>query len=223
MSDWMNEWAAKREQAQRETLERLERGLQPRNTSEAAIAFVHGFDVRQNPRISVNSILHWSKDRPQLYSYATPIAFVDGDAIYEGAARYSNTTGKHLSQLQSALIDAGYVMDVRDCRLAPDDVYGGWLDRERTPFVRWVKRENAHDYDINDYPVGSLAWVSSNGKRLIIENRDSVGASQIPYVILGDGRWTLGYVLANGDIVQASSQTIPAYVRHAVADLMGGV
>ncbi len=214
-------WVAQQESQERESRARLERGCKPRNTSEAVTAFAHGYE--QTGRGSKPSPVYqetYSGGRV-LISYATPVAFTTDDgAVYVSCLTYSSSTSRHLSHLHSALIDAGYVMDERDCRLAPDSVYGGWLRKERTAFARWVKLATI-DPGIPFRGIPTV-WTSDNGKWAIVPNHDSNGHDDIPYIVLGFGRWTAAHVFVDGDTMATASKPLPAYVHKMALSLVNG-
>ncbi len=221
-------WRAERETQERESLARLERGCKPRNTSEAVTAFVRGYD--QTGRGSRPSPVYqetYSAGRV-LVSYATPVAFTTDDgAVYVSCLTYSSSTSRHLSHLHSALIDAGYVMDARDCRLAPDGVYGGWLRKERTAFERWVPRHSARGtfarIDSDPDPLtGDIVWTSDNGKWSIACNNDETGYNDIPGIVLGSGGWTAAHVFADGYTMATGSKPLPAYVHKMAVSMANG-
>ncbi len=233
-------WVAQQESQERESRERLERGCKPRNTREACTAFVHGYE--QNGRGSKPSPVYHNdyftpgppygdKAGRVLISYATPIAFTTSDgAVYESQQSYSSSTSRHLSHLRSALIDAGYVMDARDCMLAPSGVYGGWLQKSRTAFARWVPRHEARMEavrsgddvwsDGSQVPFRSGLWQSDNGKWSIVPNGDNDGHDDIPYIVLGNGLWTAAHVYPDGSTVTTGSKPLPVYVRETAAALV---
>ncbi len=221
-------WEQKSARLERESLERLGRGCKPRNTSEAVTAFAHGYE--QTGRGSKPSPVYqetYSGGRV-LVSYATPVAFTTDDgAVYVSCLTYSSSTSRHLSHLHSALIDAGYVYDARDCRLAPSGVYGGWLRKERTAFARWVPRHSARGtfarLDSDPDPLTSdIVWTSDNGKWSIAANGDTDGYSDIPAIVLGFGRWTAAHVFADGYTMATGSKPLPAYVHKMAVSLVNG-
>ncbi len=228
----LSDWARERRFRENETRERLQRGCKPRNASESAIAFVRGYE--QTGRGSSPHPV-WQTtyagdygfgptDGRVLYSYATPIAFTTDDgAVYESCLTYSSSTSRHLSHLRSALIDAGYVMDARDARLAPSGVYGGWLRRERTAFARWVKREDTRRSfrgTVDDEWAALTVWTSDNGKWSIMANGDTDGHYDIPAIVLGHGRWTAAHVFADGYTMATGSKPLPAYVHTMAISLV---
>jgi len=218
-------WIAEREAQEREARARLERGCKPRNTREAITAFVHGFK-RKHSFCNTSPVYHDTYANPGppygdiagrvLISYATPVAFTTDDgAVYVSSLTYSSSTGRHLSHLRSALIDAGYVMDARDCRLAPHGVYGGWLRKERTAFARWVPRH------LNDGEFDTI-WFSDNEKWSIVANHDTGGCDAIPFIVLGYGRWTAAHVFADGYTMATGSKPLPAYVHKMAVSMVNG-
>jgi len=228
-------WIAEREAQEREARARLERGCKPRNTREAVTAFVYGYE-RKHSFGNSSPVYHDTYANPGppwgdiagrvLISYATPVAFTTDDgAIYESSLTYSSSTGRHLSHLRAALIDAGYVMDARDCRLAPHGVYGGWLHKERTAFVRWVPRYDARGTfaklaDDPDPITSETVWTSDNGKWSIVGNGDTDGHYDVPAIVLGYGRWTAAHVFADGYTMTTGSKPLPAYVHTMALSLV---
>lgn len=221
---------AKRLEEKRAIRERLERGAQPRNHTEAALQFVIDAEQRTYGHRGNMHSDHWTGDGRALYSYATPIAYWSDDDVYVSCERYSQSTTQHLSHLTSALVDAGFVMVRRDARPAHPGIYGGYLrgdSRERVPFQLWRHREilTPDDERWPDTLNGGdnpPPWIADNGKWAIIRNEHETGRETWPYVLLAHGRHPVAYIWPNGDTRTVSSVKIPQYVYRAICALIQG-
>jgi len=98
-------------------------------------------------------------------------------------------------------------------------VYGGWLRKERTAFARWVKRDRVRVLDALESFAG-YPWISENGKWSIVPNGD--GYDDIPFIVLGFGRWTAAHVFADGYTMTTGSKPLPAYVHKMAVSLVNG-
>jgi hypothetical protein len=238
LDDYWQERQKRQERQERQKRERLQRGNKPRTVREAITAFAYGYTPRNRwnqPRpvwTEYHSIADDDADNAAavvrvLHSYATPIAWCDnGGDVYVSDRRYSATTSQHLAKLTNELVCAGYVMVRRDARLAPSGVYGGYLRRDITPFQHWKLRALATRGDEwDEYPNDASAailggaWVSPNGIWSIVRNRHAIGAYDLPYTVLRNGRATMARILRDGLVVTPYAGDLPAYVRRALADL----